>query len=74
MATAGVVSLDAYQLAAWMQVLNGLRLLLGTRLDLSEADEFDPDADDAPTRALLSWLGFLLEEAGVAAAADRGGA
>ena len=74
MATAGAVSLDADQLAAWMQVLNGLRLLLGTRLDLSEADVFDPDADDAPTRALLSWLGFLLEEAVVAASADLGGA
>ena len=74
MTTAGAVSLDAVQLAAWMQVLNGLRLLLGTRLNLSEADEFDPDADDAPTRALLSWLGFLLEEAVVAAAADLGGA
>jgi len=74
MATAGAVSLDAVQLAAWMQVLNGLRLLLGTRLNLSEADEFDPDADDAPTRALLSWLGFLLEEAVVAASADLGGA
>ena len=74
MTTAGAVSLDAVQLAAWMQVLNGLRLLLGTRLNLSEADEFDPDADDAPTRALLSWLGFLLEEAVVAASADLGGA
>jgi len=74
MGTAGAVSLDADQLAAWMQVLNGLRLLLGTRLNLSEADEFDPDADDAPTRALLSWLGFLLEEAVVAASADLGGA
>ena len=72
MTTAGAVSLDANQLAAWMQVLNGLRLLLGTRLNLSEADEFDPDADDAPTRALLSWLGFLLEEAVVAASADLG--
>ena len=74
MTTAGAVSLDAVQLAAWMQVLNGLRLLLGTRLNLSEADEFDPEADDAPTRALLSWLGFLLEEAVVAASADLGGA
>jgi hypothetical protein len=57
-----------------MQVLNGLRLLLGTRLDVSEEDEFDPEADDAPTRALLSWLGFLLEEAVVAASADLGDA
>jgi hypothetical protein len=53
--------------------VNGLRLLLGTRLDLSEADEFDPVTDDAPTRALLSWLGFLLGEAVVAASADLGG-
>ena len=74
MATASAVSLDADQLAAWMQVLNGLRLLLGTRLDVSEEDEFDPEADDAPTRALLSWLGFLLEEAVVAASADLGDA
>ncbi len=69
-ATANAVSLDSDQMAAWMQILNGLRLLLGTRLDISEEDEFDPEAEDAPTRALLSWLGFLLEEAVVAAAAD----
>ena len=69
-ATARAVSLDSDQLTAWMQVLNGLRLLLGTRLDISEEDEFDPEAEDAPTRALLSWLGFLLEEAVVAASAD----
>ncbi len=74
MATASAVSLDADQLAGWMQVLNGLRLLLGTRLDVSEEDEFDPEAADAPTRALLSWLGFLLEEAVVAASADLGDA
>ena len=52
-----------------MQVLNGLRLLLGTRLDVSEEDEFDPQAADAPTRALLAWLGFVLEEAVESAAA-----
>jgi len=56
-------SIDDNQLAAWMQVLNGLRLLLGTRLDVSEEDQFDPEAPDAPSRALLAWLGFLLEEA-----------
>jgi len=69
-ATANAVSLDSDQLTAWMQVLNGLRLLLGTRLDISEGDEFDPEAEDAPTLALLSWLGFLLEEAVVAASSD----
>ena len=56
-------SIDDNQLAAWMQVLNGLRLLLGTRLDVSEEDQFDPEAPDAPSRALIAWLGFLLEEA-----------
>jgi len=63
-------SLDNEQLDAWMQVLNGLRLLLGTRLDISEEDGFDPEAADAPQRALLAWLGFLLEEA-VGAASDK---
>jgi len=57
-------SIDDEQLAAWMQVLNGLRLLLGTRLDVSEEDQFDP-----PSRALITWLGFLLEEAVESAAA-----
>ena len=62
-------SIDDEQLAAWMQVLNGLRLLLGTRLDVSEEDQFDPEAPDAPSRALITWLGFLLEEAVESAAA-----
>jgi len=62
-------TIDDEDLAAWMQVLNGLRLLLGTRLDVSEEDEFDPEAPDAPSRALLAWLGFLLEEAVESAAA-----
>ena len=70
MATARADALDDDELAAWMQVLNGLRLLLGTRLDVSEEDGFDPEADDAPQRALLAWLGFLLEEA-VGAASDE---
>jgi len=66
-ATAG--SINDEDLAAWMQVLNGLRLLLGTRLDVSEEDEFEPEAADAPTRALLAWLGLVLEEAVESAAA-----
>ena len=71
-ATAGSPSLADDELADWMQVLNGLRLLLGTRLDISEEDQFDPEADDAPARALLAWLGFLLEEAVVAAGEPDG--
>lgn len=67
--SAAAGSINDEDLAAWMQVLNGLRLLLGTRLDVSEEDEFDPQAADAPTRALLAWLGFVLEEAVESAAA-----
>ncbi len=61
-ATVQANSIDPNELAAWMGLFSGLRLLLGTRLDVSEDDEFDPDAPDAPTRALLAWLGLLLEE------------
>ena len=61
-ATVRANSIDPNELAAWMGLFSGLRLLLGTRLDVSEDDEFDPDAPDAPTRALLAWLGLLLEE------------
>jgi hypothetical protein len=46
-----------------MVVLNSLRLVIGTRLDISEADEFDPEATDVAERSLLLWLGLLLEEA-----------
>ena len=67
--SAAAESIDNEELAAWMQVLNGLRLLLGTRLDVSEEDECEPEAADAPTRALLAWLGFVLEEAVESAAA-----
>jgi hypothetical protein len=66
-ATVQADSIDPDELTAWMALLNGLRLLLGTRLDISEEDGFDPDAPDAPTRALLTWLGLLLEESVLAA-------
>ena len=52
------------QLVAWMGALNDLRLVLGTRLDVSEeTDVLDPDpADpDAPAIAVYGWLGWLLE-------------
>lgn len=61
-------SLDATRLSeddllAWMGAINDLRLVLGTRLDVSEETELDVDADDpdAPAYALYGYLGFLLE-------------
>jgi hypothetical protein len=61
--TVGNETLDPGELEQWMVVLNSLRLVLGTRLDISEADEFDPEAPDVAERSLLLWLGLLLEEA-----------
>ena len=59
------------ELAAWMRSLNDLRLVLGTRLDVSEDDpiDVDPDDPDADTRHLYLALGILLEEV-VAALAE----
>ena len=52
------------QLLGWMGALNDLRLVLGTRLDVSEeTDVIDPDPDDpdAAALAVYGWLGWLLE-------------
>ena len=55
--------LDQEQLNAWLRGLNDLRLVLGTRLDVSE-ELLDVDADDpdAPAYAVYEYLGFLLSE------------
>ena len=51
------------QLTAWLGAINDLRLVLGTRLDVSE-ELLDVDADDpdAPAYAVYEYLGFLLNE------------
>ena len=65
---ADVVTED--QLLAWMGAVNDLRLVIGTRLDVSEdMDEIDPDDPDAPLFAAYGYLGWLLENI-VAALAD----
>lgn len=54
----GSVATDADGARAWMGCLNDLRLVLGTRLDVSEDDPFPP-ADDDPRGHLLllyHWL------------------
>jgi Domain of unknown function (DUF2017) len=42
----------------WLQVLNDLRLALGTRLGITEDDdhEIDPSASDGPAREVYYWL------------------
>ena len=55
--------LDEEQLNAWLRGLNDLRLVLGTRLDVSEAPlDVDADDPDAPAYAVYEYLGFLLSE------------
>jgi hypothetical protein len=52
------------ELTAWMQVLNEARLVLGTRLDVTEDDErdADPDHPDAPALLVYHDLGLLLHD------------
>jgi hypothetical protein len=51
------------QLGTWMGAINDLRLVLGTRLDVSETDhDIDPDDPDAVARVVYQYLGLLLEE------------
>lgn len=64
-ASADADLLDADQLAAWMQAVNSLRLVLGTMLDISDDDQeltFDPNDPNARTVALYGYLGGLLDE------------
>ena len=67
--------LTADEADAWLRVLNDLRLVLGTRLDvteetmLSEIDESDPNAQQYAVYGYLSWL---QEQLVAALAADVG--
>ena len=61
--TLGATSLDEAQAAAWMGVLNDLRLVLGTRLgvtDETEAHPIDEDDPDAERRIVYAYAGWLL--------------
>jgi hypothetical protein len=65
--------LDEPELSAWVGALNDLRLVLGTRLDVTEemsASRFDPRDPQAPELALYGYLSWLQEEAVTALAAD----
>ena len=62
-ATAEADELDEAQLGGWLTALNDLRLVLGTRLDVSEdQDAIDEDDPDAPAMAVYGYLSMLLSE------------
>jgi hypothetical protein len=61
-------TLTAAEAEAWLSVLNDLRLVLGTRLDVTEqldwnVDPSDPRAAELAVYAYLSWLQEQMVEA-----------
>jgi hypothetical protein len=68
--TAGADRLTVEQLEAWLSALNDLRLVLGTRLGVTEAtllDDLDPSDPRAAEYALYGYLSWLQEQAVAAA-------
>ena len=67
--------MDAERANSFMRSCNALRLVLGTRLDVSEEDDHrvDPDDPDAPAWALYYFLSSLVGEMVEALAQDLGG-
>jgi hypothetical protein len=63
LATVDATRLSEDELTAWMGSVNDLRLVLGTRLDVSEDMDPVPEPDDpnAPLLVLYGYLGYLLE-------------
>lgn len=70
-ATIEATRLDEEGVLAWMGAVNDLRLVLGTRLDVSEESDLfpDPDHPEAHMLAVYNYLGFLVESM-VAALSD----
>jgi hypothetical protein len=63
--TAGRDRLNAGEAQAWLTALNDLRLVLGTRLAVTEEtflDGLDPDDPRAPELALYAYLSWLQEQ------------
>jgi hypothetical protein len=63
LATVDARELTEEQLTAWMHAVNDLRLVLGTRLDVSEDTDPEPDPADpeAALVVLYGYLGYLLD-------------
>jgi Domain of unknown function (DUF2017) len=67
--------LTAEEADAWLRVLNDLRLILGTRLDVTEETmlgELDPNDPNAQQYAVYAYLSWLQEQLVAALSADVG--
>jgi Domain of unknown function (DUF2017) len=73
-ATVDAERLTEEQLNSWMKVINDLRLVIGTSLDVQEDDDpgqqLDPGDASAPMRAMYWFLSYLLEST-IDALSDR---
>jgi hypothetical protein len=72
-ATIDAGTLDQEQMAAWLGAINDLRLVLGTRLDVTEEmyeEGISPEDPRAATFALYQYLGWLEEQVVAALAGD----
>ena len=61
-ATADNERLTAEELSQWMSVVNDARLVLGTRLDVSEDDELDLEDPNIELRLVYEQLGYLVDQ------------
>jgi len=52
---------DHSTLDAWMRVVNDLRLVIGTQLDVSEDPDWVPPAEHEQSYVLYQWLSALLQ-------------
>lgn len=69
--TLGDKELDLPALEQWMEAINSLRLVLGTRLDVGEdLPTLEPDDPDASAYAVYEYLGWLMEQAVAAMSED----
>jgi Domain of unknown function (DUF2017) len=71
-ATIDASTLDQEQMTAWLAAINDLRLVLGTRLDVTEEiyeEGIPPEDPRAATFALYQYLGWLEEQVVAALAA-----
>jgi hypothetical protein len=57
------LAFDEDQLVAFMQALNGVRLVLGTILDITDDDEDEPDNVLVPEYQLYAYLSWVLDSA-----------
>lgn len=68
-------TLSSEEAESWLTVLNDLRLVLGTRLDVTEEMDFDLDPGDprSPELAVYAYLSWLQEQLVEAIAAGLSG-